>query len=152
MGLFDIFKKPKTIQDDFFGNLAFIEIKNNPSQSYFEGNRWFSPIQKEVEYLITADPIGPSLQQRDFYKNVETNYKDLINKARPLIEQEFRNWKEHFEIQDFEKEFKLVNLSIPRLDIKELIWDMSFETVHDENHLVTVNFKDFEIDAIVIDG
>ena len=56
-----------------------------------------------------------------------------------------------FEIQDFEREFKLVGLSIPRLDKKELVWDMSFETSHDQNHTVTVNFKDFEIDVIVID-
>ncbi len=152
MGLFNIFKKPKTIQDDFFGQLTFIEIKNNPIENYFEGKGWFSPTEKEIEYLIIADSSGPSLQQREFYTQIETKYKGLVSNARPLIEQEFKNWRENFEIQDFEKEFRLVSLSIPRLDAKEIRWDMYFETVHDKNHIVTVNFSDFEVDTIMVDG
>ena len=37
MGLLNIFKKPNKIQDEFFGKLTFMEIKNKPTNSYFEG-------------------------------------------------------------------------------------------------------------------
>jgi hypothetical protein len=152
MGLFDIFKKPKTIQDEFFGLLIFIETRKDPSESYFEGKRLFYPIDEEIECFITADLSGPSTQQKAFYKRVETNYEDLINKAKPLITNEFRNWKGQFEMRDFNTEFKVVSISIPRVGQEELIWDMTFEAVHDDNHLITVNFKDFEADSIMIDG
>jgi hypothetical protein len=83
---------------------------------------------------------------------VQDSYDDLISKIIPLIEDEFKNWKDDFKIKDFKKEFKLVAVTIPRLNANATSWDMSFETIHDDNHQVTVDFKDFEPEGILIDG
>lgn len=153
MGIFDFFKKPQKLQDDTFGMLTYMEIKNNPSSNYFEGRRLFFPTSTEVEVFITADPEGPTMKQKEFYKRIESLYDELTEvKAKPVIEKEFQNWKADFKINDFKKEFKLVALSIPNLKAKELTWDMSFETTHDENHHITVNFKDYEVSDVLIDG
>ena len=151
MGLFDLFKKPQTIQDDFFGKLTFMSFKD-PAKNYFEGKGKFRPTGDEIEYFIDADLIGPTHEQRNFYNRVQDSYDELVSRITPLIEDEFKNWKEDFKIKNFKKEFTLVAVSIPRLNTNPTTWDMSFETIHDSDHQVTVDFKDFEPVGILIDG
>jgi hypothetical protein len=151
MGFFDVFKKPQVIKDDFFGALTYMTFKD-PAKNFFEGKGMFKPTSAEIEYFIEADVSGSTNDQRHFYDNVQASYDDIISKIIPLIEDEFKNWKEDFKIENFKKEFKLVAMTIPRLNKNTTIWDMSFETIHDDNHRVTVELKDFEPDGIMIDG
>ena len=151
MGLFDIFKKPITIQDDFYGKLRFMKMKAE-GKSYFEGKGLFKPTGKEIEYFITANEDGPDQKQKEFYNWVQENYSDLVIKFKPLIEDEFRNWKEDFTIKNFDSEFQLVALTIPNQDRKPLKWELSFDTEHDENHQITVEFSGLEPQAVLIDG
>ncbi len=151
MGFFNLFKKPPTIQDDFFGKLTFIDFKDS-SKDYFEGRGKFLPTDSQIEYLIDGDISGPTKEQRDFYKKVEDSYDEIITKITPLIEEEFRNWQEDFVIKDFKKEFVPVGMKIPRLPAEGIAWDISFNTIHDANHQITVDFKNFEPDSILIDG
>jgi hypothetical protein len=151
MGLFDLFKKPQVIQDDFFGTLTFMIFKD-PTKNYFEGKGKFKPTGEEIEYLVGADLSGPTNDQRNFYNKVQDSYEELISRITPLIEDEFKNWKEDFKIKDFKKEFKLVAMTIPRLNSNAISWDMSFETIHEADHQITVDFKNFEPDGILIDG
>ena len=151
MGLFSLFKKPTKIQDDFFGELRFIDFRDS-AKNYFEGKGFFAPTQGETEFLIQANIEGPTTAQKEFYNDLQNNFEHYIEKIKPLIEDEFRNWKEDFEIKDFKKEFTLVCLTIPRLEIRPLIWDMAFTTIHDKNHHVTIDFIDSEPNGILIDG
>lgn len=151
MGLFDLFKKPQIIQDDFFGSLRFMTFKDS-TKNYFEGKGILKPTTDEIEYFIEADLSGPTIDQRNFYDKVQNSFDEITSKVTPLIEDEFKNWKEDFKIKDFKKEFKPVALTIPRMTSKPLTWDISFETIHDDNHQITVDFKDFEPDGILIDG
>jgi len=151
MGFFNFFKKPTVIQDDFFGRLLYMDFKD-PSKGYFEGKGLFLPTNNETEYLIQADASGPTEGQREFYINLQKGFVDYIEKIKPLIEDEFRNWKEDFSIREFTKEFQLVCLTIPRLNSTPLIWDMAFTTIHDKNHHITIDFSDYEPKGILIDG
>ena len=85
MGLFDLFKKPQTIQDDFFGTLTFMSFKD-PTKNYFEGKGKFNPTGDEIEYFVEADLSGPTNDQRNFYNKVEGLYDEIISKVIPLIE------------------------------------------------------------------
>lgn len=151
MGLFNLFKKPVIIEDSFFGKLRYLDFKG-PSGGYFEGEGVFSPINQEIGYMIQADISGPTEEQKEFYRELQKNFNCYTEKIRPLVEDEFRNWKEGFEIQDFNNEFTLESLTIPRLDSLPLIWNMSFTTIHDRDHQVTIDFKDHEPVGILIDG
>ncbi|MFT2009959.1 hypothetical protein ACMA1I_14880 [Pontibacter sp. 13R65] len=151
MRLFDIFKKPLIIDDDFFGKLRFMKMKTD-GKSYFEGKGMFKPTGKEIEYFITANEEGPDQRQKEFYNWIEENYSTLVLKLKPLIEDEFGNSRDGFKIKDFDIEFQLVALSIPNQENEPLEWSMSFDTVHDENHQVTVEFSGHEPQAILIDG
>lgn len=151
MGLFNLFKKPKIVHDDFFGPLRFMDFKD-ASKNYFEGKGHFMPTNSEVEYLIHADIAGPTGKQKEFYKNLEAEFNAYVQKIKPLIENEFRNWKENFEIKDFTKEFALVCITIPRFDKSPATWEMTFSTIHDLNHQVIVDFVDENPNGILIDG
>ncbi|WP_153797325.1 hypothetical protein [Foetidibacter luteolus] len=151
MGLFGLFKKPVKIQDDFFGELRFMDF-NDASKNYFEGRGYFAPTNNETEYLIHANNEGPTEIQRNFYRDLQANFKQYVEKIKPLIEDEFRNWKEDFLITDFYHEFRLVCVVIPRLENKPLIWEMAFDTIHDLNHQVTIEFTGDQPTGILIDG
>jgi hypothetical protein len=151
MGLFNLFNKPPTIQDDFFGVLTFMSFKDS-TKNYFEGKGKFKPTGEVIEYLVGGDLSGPTNEQREFYNKIQDTYDAIMVKITPLIEEEFKNWKEDFRIKDFKKEFKLVALTIPRLPSKPVVWDMSFDALHDEDHQITVGFNDFEPEGISFDG
>lgn len=151
MGLFDIFKKPAILHDEFFGALRFVDFKD-VSKNYFEGKGHFAPTNNETEYLIEADKEGPTERQREFYRDLQANFTQYIEKIKPLIEDEFRNWKEDFAIEDFNKEFIVVCITIPRFDKQTLTWDIAFTTIHDLNHHVTIDFVDDQPKGILIDG
>lgn len=151
MGIFNLFKKPTIIQDEFFGPLRFVSFKK-AANSYFEGRGYFNPANSETEYLIEAAIEGPTETQRQFYRDLQSNFTLYVEKIIPLIEDEFRNWQEDFVIKDFNLEFKLVCITIPNLETKPLVWDMAFTTVHDLNHHVTIDFIDDQPNGILIDG
>ena len=151
MGLFNLFKKPFIVQDDFFGQLRLMDFKD-PTKNYFEGKGFFAPTNNETEYIIQCDKSGPTTEQKEFCKKLQNDFDVYLTKIKPLIEDEFRNWKDDFQIKDFSKEFSLVCLAIPRLDSNPLIWDMSFTTIHDKNHNVTVDFIDQTPNNVLVDG
>ena len=154
MGFWDfLFGKTITIQDDFFGNLRFMEIKKHPERSYFEGKKMFFPVNRVVEFSIKAPLSGPSLAQKDFFQEIEKRYPEIIPTVIPIIEDTFRNWKADFRIADFEKEFTLIYLRLPDMSLTPVCWEMAFDTIHDENHQITVYFAGFAPEPdILIDG
>lgn len=151
MGLFHIFKKPTILHDEVFGTLHFMKFKDS-SKNYFEGKGHFDPAGDVIEYLIEGNEEGPSEEQKQFYLQIQNNFIQYVEKIKPLIEDELRNWKEDFIIRDFSKEFKIVCITIPRLDRRPPIWDMSFASIHDLNHHITIDFVGDHPNSILIDG
>lgn len=153
MGIFDfIFGKTQKIDDNFFGKMIFLDDKKNPLKSYFECSRHFKPINKVIDIGIEGDIIGPTKLQKDFFREIEENYDKITSTIKPIIEDEFRNWKEDFEIIDFKKEFKAVYLFLPRCEKEPKIWEIAFESSHDLDHTFTVTMKDLKATEVLIDG
>ena len=150
MGFFSSNKKV-IVPDPVFGPLRYMSSKDS-SKGYFSGKVFFSPTASDTDVLIQAEPSGPTEPQRTFYQNLQTNFDQYAAKMKPLIEDEFRNWQPEFEIKDFRKEFTLVCISIPRLDNAPVHWELAFNTIHDRNHTVTIDFQGDEPKNILIDG
>ena len=90
--------------------------------------------------------------QKEFFRKIESDYDQIIASAKPIIENEFQNWKEDFNIKDFRKEFKAVYLYLPRCENEQKTWEIAFETEHDLNHTITLKMIDFKATEILIDG
>lgn len=154
MRLFNIFKSPKPVivDDALFGPLRFKKVKNRPHKSYLKGKGMFKPTGREIEYFICGNETGPQPEQKEFYQAVQRDFGLITKNIKPLIEDEFRNWQDDFTIRDFNKEFILIAMSIPRQENKPLEWHLSFETIHDSNHQVTVEMNSYVPMGIVFDG
>lgn len=152
MGLFDLFKKPHKIHDEVLGTLTLAGF-NDPAKDYFEGGGVpFLSAAHPIELRVEGGLPGPTPAQREFFKTVRDRYDELAAVMSPLIEQEFRKWKRDFAIKNFRQEFTPVYLTIPKMDTPAFAWEFSFETLHDENHQMTVRFEGFEPAGIVVDG
>lgn len=153
MGLLDfIFGKPTKLENDFFGTMLFLANKKEPHKSYFECRRHFAPTNKIIGIGIDGDESGPTQKQINFFKSIEDNYSEISKAITPLIEDEFRNWKEDFKIVNFQKEFDAVDLRLPRCETKPISWQIAFESDHDRNHTFTLTMSDFDAKEILIDG
>lgn len=152
MGLLDfIFGKQTIPENEFFGTMLFLKDKKGSSKSYFECRRHFKPSDQIIEIGIDGEVTGPTQNQIDFFKSIEDNYLTIAKEISPLIEDEFRNWKEGFKINDFHKEFEPVYLRLPRCENKPIIWEIAFESDHDRNHTFTLTMSDFGERGILID-
>lgn len=153
MGLLNfILGKSKKIENDFFGTMLFIKDKKASHKSYFECRRHFKPINSLIEISIDGAKAGPTQIQIDFFKSIENQYTEITNSIKPLIENEVKKWQEGFKIENFNKEFSLIHLSIPRCETKHIIWEIAFESAHDRNHTFTLSMSDFQAKEILIDG
>ena len=153
MGLFgSIFGKSHKIEHDFFGVMIFSGGKLFKPSDYFECRRHFKPSNNIIEIGIEGDISGPTEKQINFFKSIEDNYSIITQAITPLIEEEFGNWNEFFTISDFNKEFKPVYLTLPRCETTPIIWEISFESDHDKNHIFILTMNDLEAKEILIDG
>ena len=153
MGVFSfLFQKPRKIYDAFFGELVFIEFRKEQEKSYFECRRYFEPIGKNIEIGL-GGKIGESLAgQRNFFMEIEKKYTSITDTVIPIIEDEFRNWKENFAVKNFRFEFFPVYLNLTRFNKGSFEWEIAFNSIHDFNHQFTVSIKDFVAQSILIDG
>lgn len=153
MGFLDfIFGAPKKINDEFFGGMNFMEIGKQSPRNYFECKKYFQPLGKEIELAVDGDLNESREKQKEFFQKIENGYEEIKIAVLPIIEDTFQNWKENFEIVDFDKEFFLCYLSIPRCNVKPIVWEIAFDNIHDLNHMVTVLMEDWEAKGIRIDG
>ncbi|MEQ3662314.1 MAG: hypothetical protein ABNG98_07835 [Flavobacterium sp.] len=153
MGIFDlIFGKTIKIDDQFFGKMILSEFKKNPEKNYFECRRYFKPTDSIIEIGIEGNKTGPTELQKDFFKNIESEYEQIISSVKPMIEREFQNWNKDFKIIDFSKEFKAVYLYLPRCENEHKAWEIAFESEHDLNHTFTITMSNLKPTEILIDG
>lgn len=149
MGLFNFFKKDVFIEDKVFGLLKYIEGNNT---CFFSGKQIFTPLEKEVEINIITTTDKPTVEQQNFYLELQINYNDYKLKMSPIIEDIFNEAFDNFKIKDFNKEFNLKQVTIPNFHEKILVWNLSFESIHEKNHLFTVDFNNYEAIDLQIDG
>jgi hypothetical protein len=153
MGIFDfIFGKTIKINDEFFGKMIFSEFKKNPEKNYFECRRHFKPTDEIIEIGIEGNVTGQTELQKNFFRQIESEYEKIISSVKPMIENEFQNWKEDFKIVDFHKEFKAVYLYFPRCEKVPKIWEIAFESEYDLSHTFTLTMNNLIATEILIDG
>ena len=153
MGFFsNIFGKTVKIDHDFFGRMLFVGGKVPDPTDYFECRRHFKPADQIIEIVIDGSISGPTEKQILFFKSIEDHYSRVAETIIPLIEEEFRNFREDFRVLNFQNEFVPVYLRIPRCDSQPIIWEIAFNSEHDRNHTFTVTMHDFQAKEILIDG
>ncbi|GAB3849788.1 hypothetical protein GCM10028822_14140 [Hymenobacter terrigena] len=118
MGFFSfLFSQPVLIGDAVFGRLQQENLDKRTGNACFVTEELiFGPTGKAIGCYINATEDGPTPEQQAFYRHIERCYAELIPKLIPIIEDEFRNWRPDFRLNDFATEFWLTSISIPVID------------------------------------
>jgi hypothetical protein len=145
--------RPPAVDDEFFGRLTYMKMRAG-SVSYWEAKRAFEPIGREIELFIDAPaPLAPpNSDQRRFYENVASRYRDILLAIEPLLRREFEAWVHQPMTKAVDAEFTLTSFSIPVPSAAEPEWDMSFDSTTDPNHLFTVTLRGQSPQSVTIDG
>ncbi len=152
MAFFNLFRKPFKIQDDIFGEMLFSKDKD-ASLNYFEGHAWFAPQQRQIDVLISGDEVGATNTQKEFYAYIQQNYEQLKLAMIPLLNKELYDWDNGRPVTDFDKEFELENIEIPRIDNRDQVikWSMAFvaKRIH---HWANFELEGLTPVSLLIDG
>jgi hypothetical protein len=157
MGFFSfLFRRPVFIGDTVFGRLQQESLDKRTGNAWFVTEELlFEPTGKAIGCYIDAMEDGPTPTQQAFYRHIEQHYAELIPVLIPIIEDEFRKWRPDFRINDFATEFWLTGISIPVIgeQSQPVMWDWSFETLHDANHMLTFYMSgDAALPGMQMDG
>jgi hypothetical protein len=151
MSLFNRFKKSIKIQDEVFGELV-LDSYEDPSLNVYTGEGYFNEDHKKVGFIIETGDSLPTEACHHFYSQVQNHFELLTQKMIPLITNVFRNRMKDFVIHDFNREFSMDCITIPKQDNNLQTWEISFITIHDPDHWVIVDFVGFEPVDVMIDG
>ncbi|WP_291720887.1 hypothetical protein [Bernardetia sp.] len=110
------------------------------------------PVKYKISIFLEGKNNDNFSFANSFFRKIESSYPEVITAITPLLEDTLQNWKENFKIKDFKQEFQIVSLSIPIQKEDSIIWEITFETIHDPNHQFTVGMSDMEAKWLNIDG
>lgn len=145
-------KREEKHVDGFWGEMIYIEGSSLRTGGFFRCKKYFTPLARPIDVYLAAGKDGLVSQQTEFYKEIEQRYADVVKAVIPVLEDEFGNWQEGFKIKNFEQEFSLLSIHLPECINKPVDWEIPFSTIHDDDHMFTVIFRDFIADGVQIDG
>jgi hypothetical protein len=121
--------------------------QQNSEFDHFQGHFTFKPTNSDIDIFIDSDKEGIESRQKAFFKEIETRYSECIAKSvRPTAEFLQKKNKQNVQISNFENEFKLFAISIPRERSQK--WSLSFSSEKHSLYGMTINFKNWDIEEI----
>ena len=114
---------PLRISDPFFGDLRY-----QRHACFWEGCKLFSPVNREVEFTLEADEQGPTEQQRQFFRDLESRYPELSHPVEKLLLEERTMWTQEPLTGSVWDEFVLEGFDIPKCDAPRLNWELGFQS------------------------
>ncbi|MBS0029037.1 hypothetical protein ACTJJ0_13900 [Chitinophaga sp. 22321] len=155
MGLFSFFSGKRrdplpeiNIRHPFFGHMTYVHNERDATRSHFQGKQHFAPVLRPIALTIVADTTGPTAMQTDLFKSIEQGYDTVLATITPLITQEFSSRK-NFVSRSFAGEYRLFYI---HLYADGHSWELSYETVSDEEPVISVTMKNFEVMEVFVDG
>ena len=150
MGLFEIFKKKPKIADDLFGELGYTTFKNS-QKNFYDGTATIDG--QQIGINLDADHAGPTTKQKDFFIKLRDNYSSFKTEVLvPFLKKELTDWIEENQITDFDAEFTIDGISLPRMDQSPIKWSLTLYSLKID-HYLTIEFSGMTPeDGIVIDG
>ena len=155
MKFFDNLKlrfSPPRFLDPEFGELIYMYIPANPSESYWEGEHWsFAHTKTEIAVFLPGDESGPLPQGRDFLLGIADRYEEALSASVLRLREVFTEYLNRSLPQDIFSEVKLVAIGIEDVKTTPISWDISFETTGDDWLGIKIPFVGMESQPAVVD-
>jgi hypothetical protein len=113
-------------------------------KSYWEGTGFFTPTGGSIEYFIDASEEGPGEEQRTLYKRIEARYAELLAGLAPLFAESYREWCHDEPPADIWSVFAVGSVSVPRVESREMEWELAFDCRDDAEHTFTALMRGWE--------
>jgi hypothetical protein len=128
--MFNLFKKTnknqETVEDAFFGKLAFVEATEY-EPSYLFGAKEFTPLNAIVEYQIYNVNKIVSQKQRKWMAEIENNYDGLKTDIEAFINAELNKIDEKGKIFNLERDLTIDLITIP-FNLNEVVeWSLTYK-------------------------
>jgi hypothetical protein len=145
--------RPPALDDPFFGRLVYTKMRD-PRLSYWEAKRVFAPTGREIDLFIRAPaPLAaPNEAQRIFYHDVADFYPDILAAIEPKLRPEVEEWLGRKIEGSLDRELALTSFSVPVPSAILPVWEMSFASAADPDHLFTASLRGREVQDVTIDG
>jgi hypothetical protein len=149
MGIFDIFKKKPKFVDELFGELGYQTFRDS-SKNFYEGEVNFQG--KLIGIGIDADENGPTNEQKEFFKKLNTEYNKIKeNIILPFLRNELENNIEDAGLNNFDNEFEFDGISIGRIKNEKTEWSITYDS-KPMKHYVSIDFEGMKPKYMTIDG
>lgn len=143
--------RPPRLQDPVFGQLTYMYIPRDPGRSYWEGEWLFPPTRTRVAVSLPGGIEGPAESGRTFYLKLAARFGEIIQKARPLLDQVFLQWLGRPINPDIWQDVELGGFGVEDPAADPLAWDVGFETKGEKWLGITVPFVGDDPQQPVID-
>jgi hypothetical protein len=136
----DIFK-PNERVDPLFGVVKFRRTFGIVGTGFWQGEINFAPLGKLVEVYITVGKGGILESQRDFYRQVEQRYSEIIDDAHKVLHETLLQYMQlyfsKYTLEEILQDCELNSIYIPSFKETDTEWGLSFIYIpHKESYTV----------------
>lgn len=132
---------PKSETDHFWGDLVYID--GLATEQYWEGLGIFPPTADIIYFFIDSNGETPSDAQRDFYIELQKNYRSVEKQLSKLV---YPIWKDNNSDKRFPKnfrdEFRIASIEIPLAVARPFRWELTFFAKNDKGFIYTCTLED----------
>jgi hypothetical protein len=150
MGLFSLFKKRPKFTDELFGELGYTTSKDK-SKNFYTGTVGFN--SQVIRINLETDENGPTPAQKAFLLQLRDNYPSIKREVIfPFLEKELEDWAEEKKPVDWDDEFPIEGISIPKITDKPIEWSLTLYSLA-MHFYITIDFEDMKPkEGTTIDG
>jgi hypothetical protein len=124
----EIFRQ-RTIDDPAFGKLGY-----HRGSRAWEGALIPPFAEIEVGLVVEAGEVGPTEQQREFYRQLAARYPELRTPIEDVLLEMLQNWDASIGREEVWTRFTLESMSIPRLTGDDRSWEFCYTLSGDPHY------------------
>jgi hypothetical protein len=130
----------KCIIDKDFGHLTYLEMPNG--DTYWTGLTLLRNYKTDIHFRA-HDVYCPTINQREFFRQIEKTYLELISKIYDVLPNKMKEDKQLAESLYFSEHFIPKAILIPGLEIQNRNWSMTLQSTVNKKHFLVVEFDGF---------
>lgn len=144
-------KPPLEMEHECFGKMLFMGGDEPAEDDYWEAGISMVGAKEPLSILINAPVSGPTDAQVEFYQKAISDLGALFDQCWPIFEPDFQQWTDRKLSGNWEDEFELMSIEIPRDADEHNEWAVGYY-VDAANHYFTARFIDGKPAYNEIDG
>jgi hypothetical protein len=139
--------KPNEKVDPLFGVVKFRRTFGFIGAGFWQGKVNFAPLGKLVDIYFTAGKGGILETQRDFYRQVEQRYAEIIDRTHKILYETLHQYMptycSEYTREEIVEDCELVSIQIPNFSEPNAEWSLSFMyTPHKQSY--SIYFDDWK--------